>query len=346
MPFPCNMLKRTIVLIVCAYLSFTQPIFSQSNVESSNHFKLEKLKDGVYAAVHKPGGHAICNAGIIDLGDVTLVIDPFLTPTAANQLKRFAEELTGNPVKYVVNTHYHSDHIRGNQVFENATIISTEKTKDLIEKRGAQELEEDRNHANEHLMSWRNKSIDKNNLSAVENQRGMIGYYEGIVQSLPAIKITSPHITFKESLTIRGSQRSVEIMEMGFGHTESDAVIWIESEQLLFAGDLLFVGAHPWMLDGDPENWFRILDRLMELKPEAIVPGHGPVTTSEAVRPMKNYMRAVLAAADQYAKHPDMDMACPEPYNQWMLSGFYAANVIGLSKRKVVPVPIEFKSEK
>lgn len=54
-------------MIACAYSGLTQPLFSQNNAHSSYHFKLEKLKDGIYAPVHNSGGHAICNAGIIDL---------------------------------------------------------------------------------------------------------------------------------------------------------------------------------------------------------------------------------------------------------------------------------------
>jgi len=54
----------------------------------SDHFTIEKLDDGIYAAIHKPGGEAICNAGIIDLGSKTLVFDTFLTPRAAKDLKK------------------------------------------------------------------------------------------------------------------------------------------------------------------------------------------------------------------------------------------------------------------
>jgi hypothetical protein len=87
------------------------------------------------------------------------------------------------------------------------------------------------------------------------------------------------------------------------------------------------------MLDGDPANWFRILDQLADLQPEAIVPGHGPVSTTDAIQPMKDYMRTVLNAATHYAKKPDMNVVCPAPFDQWMLNGFFVPNVIGLSKK-------------
>ena len=97
----------------------------QTNIR---HLEIQKITDGVYAAIHRNGGHGICNAGIIDLGDATVIFDCMLTPAAALELKDAAKELTGREAKYVVNSHYHNDHIRGNQVFTNATIISTNKT--------------------------------------------------------------------------------------------------------------------------------------------------------------------------------------------------------------------------
>lgn len=69
--------------------------------------------DGVYAAIYIPGGYSICNGGIIDLGDATLVFDPFMSQDATSELKKTAESLTGHSVTYVVNSHYHNDHIGG-----------------------------------------------------------------------------------------------------------------------------------------------------------------------------------------------------------------------------------------
>jgi len=72
------------------------------------------------------------NAGIIDLGNSTLIFDTFNTQQAAEDLKVAAEELTGHSVQYVVNSHWHGDHVRGNQAFSSSIIISSTKTFDLI----------------------------------------------------------------------------------------------------------------------------------------------------------------------------------------------------------------------
>ena len=120
------MSKIIFIFLLLINYSFSQDFFSK-------HFKIEKLSDGVYAAIHSFGGYAICNAGIIDLGEKVLVFDTFLTVEAARDLRKAAESITGKEVTYVVNSHAHNDHIRGNQVFyPNSVIISTIKLRDKI----------------------------------------------------------------------------------------------------------------------------------------------------------------------------------------------------------------------
>jgi hypothetical protein len=64
----------------------------------SPHFKLEHINDGIYAAIHKPGGQAICNGGFVDLGEEVLVFDSFLSTAAARDLKQAIDEISGKPV--------------------------------------------------------------------------------------------------------------------------------------------------------------------------------------------------------------------------------------------------------
>ena len=108
----------------------------KQKIKPSSNFTIEQLAPNVWAAIHNDYyGKAICNAGIIDLGDKTVVFDPFMTPSAAIELRDVAYQLTKRNYAYVVNSHYHNDHIRGNQAFlPNATIISTTTTRTQIER--------------------------------------------------------------------------------------------------------------------------------------------------------------------------------------------------------------------
>src|SRR5450830_703053 len=112
------------------------------STSESRHFVFEQLADGVFAAIERDGGWAISNAGIVDLGGLTVVYDTSLTPRAAQDLRRFAEEVTGRAPDIVVNSHYHNDHIWGNQVFApEAQIVSSARTRKLIATAGMEELQ-------------------------------------------------------------------------------------------------------------------------------------------------------------------------------------------------------------
>jgi len=95
----------------------------ENTLPTSEHFQLERLADGVYAAIDIEGQAAHSNAGIVDLGDRTLIFDAFLTPTAAEDLRAAAEHLTGRAATTVVNSHTHTDHCLGNQVFARMSSI-------------------------------------------------------------------------------------------------------------------------------------------------------------------------------------------------------------------------------
>lgn len=84
----------------------------------TEYFTLKKMANGVFAAIAKPGNGAWSNAGVVDLGSELLVFDAFNTPSAAQELKIQAEILTGKKVKYLINSHYHGDHIFGNQALK------------------------------------------------------------------------------------------------------------------------------------------------------------------------------------------------------------------------------------
>ena len=120
---------------------------------SSKHFVVHEVSGNVYAVIHSDGGWQIGNSGIIDLGDSTLLFDTGLTPQSARDLRDASVHLTGREPTYVVNSHYHNDHIRGNQCFPESKFISTSLTRELIDSKGRKEFESDRRHAKQQLMN-------------------------------------------------------------------------------------------------------------------------------------------------------------------------------------------------
>src|SRR5579864_5144225 len=104
-------------------------------------FDIKPVADGVYAAIAKPAYKVNCNAVIILLDDVVLVVDTHSKPSAARALIEQIKKLTPKPVKFVVNTHFHWDHYQGNEAYPSSwpagvEIISSEATRANIERIG------------------------------------------------------------------------------------------------------------------------------------------------------------------------------------------------------------------
>ncbi len=131
----------TKIFIIITLLIIFISCKSERAIPTSDNFDVYELADGVYALIHKVGGKAISNVGIIDLGDTTIVFDTFLSPKVAEEIPKVVKQLNLSPIRYVVNSHWHNDHIRGNQVFaDDIKIISTKRATELIEENAPPDL--------------------------------------------------------------------------------------------------------------------------------------------------------------------------------------------------------------
>lgn len=299
----------------------------------SKHFTIEKLDEGVYAAIHKTGGYAICNSGIVNLGDETIVFDSFISPEAANDLKKAAEELTGHKVKFLINSHFHNDHIRGNQVFTDAEIISTERTKELIEENEPEELKWEASVIDQRIETTLQKLSEETDPDKLEEDKMWLGYYKAIKGSMGEYKITLPNVFLKDTMIIKGSKRSVVLFTEGKGHTESDIVMWLPQEKILFVGDILFVGRHPWLGDGDITDWTSYLKDLKKLNANFIIPGHGAVGNNLNMDQMLNYIKTVSDLVDSAVENDLTEeeikaIAVPEGFKRWWFGRFFSPNLV------------------
>ena len=191
----------------------------------SDNFELVKLGKGIYSCIHKFGGKAICNVGIVDNGEETIIFDSFLSPDVASELLRVVESLGLSPIKYVVNSHFHNDHIRGNQVFsEDVHIISTKKTRDLIEEWEPLQIEYEKENAPARLAYY--DSLH-NSFTGDKESRDYLQilmwkpYYQILVNSHKKVKTRLPDMFVNSIMHLDGSARRVALLTNGIGHSES-----------------------------------------------------------------------------------------------------------------------------
>ncbi len=325
-------------LLLCGILVLiSAPVEAQ--VPISKHFKLIKLSDGVYAAIASEKGYAICNAGIVDLGDATVVIDPFMTPEAAEDLKTACSVLCKNPVKYVINTHDHNDHVGGNQVFDGATIISTGITRNEMATKLPAEMSEDKELVPQKLEQV--YRADTASMSSFDRKEWSLRkyYLEGLVKSFAQVKISLPTLCFDHELQLHGTLRNIQLSCWGAGHTQQDLIVFLPTEGIIFTGDLVFNTFHPWLSDGDVSKWADYLDKISNLPIRTLIPGHGPPGDLSTIHLMKRYFQAVDSIAS-YCQQKKLAPTSvnrdnfPEPFKEWYLSGFIKPNMLYAFNRK------------
>ncbi len=226
---------------------------------------LTKIADNVYSYTDVKNGSPAnsfgANAGIVVGKDGIIVID---TLTSAKEARRFISDIrkvSDKPVKYVINTHYHLDHSFGNAEFERlgAIIISHEAD---------------------------NKNLHDNGEAALKNA-GAYGLSES---DMEGSKLAYPSLTFTDRIYINIDGQKVELIYPGPSHTNGSIMIYLPEKKILFAGDILFTGYHPFLAEGDIGSWLRALDTIMSMDADVIIPGHGPISGKRDLREMKDYL--------------------------------------------------------
>ena len=192
----------------------------------------------------------ISNAGFIVTSKGVVVIDALGSPSLAEELVAAVRRVTTQPIRYVIVTHYHADHIYGLQVLKDlgATIIAHRAGLDYLNSDTAQRrLVASR----EELFPW------------IDERTRLV-----------------PADTWLDADTVLeiGGER-LHIRHVGPAHTPEDLVVYAERTRVLFAGDVVFRGRIPYVGQADSRAWIDALSGLIALRPSLIVPGHGPVST-------------------------------------------------------------------
>jgi cyclase len=299
----------------------------------SKHFRLNHVDEGVFAATSLPGTGSVGNAAIIDLGDSTLVVDTFTTIQAAEDLQKAATYLTGNPVSYVLNTHWHSDHTIGNQVFTpKAQIISTSTTREIMATFGKNRLAQQLSNP-EPIYQAIDENEDKIQQETDEKLKMEMEWENAsdreYMKMLPNLVYTLPTVTFDQQMSIHGSNRTVQLITYGGGHTQSDAFVCLPEEKIAVMGDLVLSKHHLFMMYANPQVWLNILERVELLGVETIVPGHGEICSIKELHEVKCYINDIVALVEEsvQSKKSIDDILVPKAYRDWYFTPYFKTNL-------------------
>jgi cyclase len=279
----CRMQHRLRSAILCTVTLAASAAVADSSVTQQR--SVSKVTEGVYAIRHvdspdtNPQGNTTV---IIGERDVLVVDSGYLPSSAAEDIAQI-RRWTNRPVRYLLNTHWHPDHQRGNSAYVDAfpelAIVAHRETAKLMAAYDA---------ANRERYPKRLQSMQETLAKQpdAELQKTVEGRSR-VLAELERSRLQLPTLTFDSELTVDLGNRIVEIRHAGIGDTRGDAWAYLPKEQVLVTGDVL-VAPVPYFFAGYPEGLARTLHRLLELDVKAIVPGHGDVMHD------KTYMQAVL----------------------------------------------------
>jgi|HubBroStandDraft_4_1064222.scaffolds.fasta_scaffold88026_2 cyclase len=312
---------RYLAIVISLFAASVLAQTSAPPTSTSLPFALKPLGHNVWAAIDDAKGDAGANAGFVIGDHGVAVIDTFEHPEAAQQLLVEIRKLTALPVKFVVNTHYHIDHVAGNRVFQQAGAIV---------------------FAQRNVRTW----IHTENLKFFG--KDIKAEEKTMVESLG-----SPDAVYDSGVTLFLGSRKIEVRVFP-GHTGGDSVVFIPDANIAFTGDLFWRKTLPNLIDATTAAWISTLDSIAAASTSAttFVPGHGDVgtlTDVQAFRDYLAYLRAEVAAPVKDGKTGDALVAAvlpalTEKYGQWsFFKGFAKPDILNTAAElrgdKKIPQP-------
>ncbi len=264
--------------------------------DSLHVFEIHRLADGVYAAtvIERPEAYAFSNSLIVVGDEAVLVVDTQQSPRAARELIRRIRALTPLPVRWVVNTHEHGDHVYGNvayrEAFPGVRIVAHPATSFAVAEGGPQRVEAERSSLPESITareSWLREGRLPDGRPITPAIRAQLEYSvrlrSGYLQELRGLELVPPEGWVDRLRQVDLGGRSVELIPVGPAHTPGDLLVSVRGAGVVAVGDLLEEAA-PW-IEGAPSlvGWGRALETVASMEASILVPGHGRVQRENAL---------------------------------------------------------------
>lgn len=240
----------------------------QKYTESEVEMSLKQVSEHVWYAEGAAGAATdnegfISNAGVVITDEGVVIFDALGTPSLSQKLLSLIREKTDKPIKTVIVSHYHADHIYGLQVFEEegAKIIAPAGAEIYLNSENAGNRLEERQVS---LYPW----VDENTRLVEPDE----------------------YINAAKEISLGGLKFSLSYL--GAAHSDGDISLYVEPDKVLFSGDVIFEGRVPFVGDADTKHWLETLEKMELAELAALVPGHGPAVTQpqEAIKLTRDYL--------------------------------------------------------
>jgi len=247
-------------------------------VQASPHVHVFEAAEGTTAVVN---GNIVAIVG----RDAVMVVDTGQFPGIARRVVADLRALTKAPVRYVVNTHWHGDHLLANSVFkeawpdakviahahtiERAAALYTDYAKRTPERLGS---------AVEGMRKRREASTNDDEKLWLDRTLACV---EAARSEIPHTTYLPPDTPFAGDMKVDLGGVTAAVRHIGPGNTPGDLVVWVEGDRLVASGDMI-VAPVPYAIGSDLEPWIGTLGALAALEAAVLVPGHGPIMRDAA----------------------------------------------------------------
>lgn len=269
----------------------------------SGAHRFEKITEGIYYATASGTMQVGANSPVIVTDTEAIVIDSETSPAAGRALVQDIKALTDRPLKYVIDTHFHYDHLFGNQIFgPDVQIIGHDHTRERLKANTMQQytfLTSVNPARVESLRQRIAQETDPQQKATLERQvRNSLAYLEQAKE----VTQTPPNVTFDNTLTLYRGGRELHLMYLGRGHTDTDVVTFLPRERIVATGDLM-ESVLSYTGDSYPEEWIATLEKLKTLDFDTVLPGHGvPFKGKEKITAFQDYLRDLIAQTNNFRK--------------------------------------------